>query len=154
MKSIIIEQGRRYYTFLKEYFNLMDNVQKEYNWLISSYECYPRSKEIQSVFSREVVWLSGSELTDIINEEDFQWIWGVLSGFPQKLSLEEVMAHKIPWADGNTVVWNEGHRMQHPLADIEIVAWDSSATIIKSKRDEIINCICEKDIYARNIVGG
>lgn len=152
MKSIKIEQGRQYYTFLKEYFNLMDNVQKEYNWLISSYECYPRSKEIQSVFSRETVWLSGSELTDIINEEDFQWVWGVLSGFSQKLSLDEVMAYKIPWADGNVAIWNEGDSIQHPLADIEIVAWDSSATIIKSKREEIINRICEKDIYARSIV--
>lgn len=150
MKAIIIDQGEKYYTHLKKYFEEIDGFQRNYNWLITSYECHPQDEEIRDRFLKEVVWLSGDELTDIVYKEDFQWIWGVLSGFSKDISKEEAISSKIPVCEGNTNIWEEEIELQHPLANIEIIAWDSTLTVIKSKDDEIINLFCEKYKYVKD----
>lgn len=60
-------------------FDAIGNEQNEYNWLITDYECYPQTQSIDDKLSHEYCWLSGNELTNIVESEDFQWIWAVLS---------------------------------------------------------------------------
>ena len=137
----MLENGEQYYTYLRKIFVGMDNFQKEYNWLISNCEAYPKrlGHNIRIHQSGEYAWISGEELTNIIKRDDFQWIWAVLSGFDKNIPLEEVKKYDLPYADGYRGFWDENISMQHPLATIELVAWDSSCTLFISKDNLLVD---------------
>ncbi|MBR3571575.1 MAG: hypothetical protein IKL15_02825, partial [Mycoplasmataceae bacterium] len=55
-----------------------------------------------------------------------------------KYTKEEVLKYELPFADGNYDIYKDDiFVIQHPLADIEIVADDSSSVFIVAKDDEI-----------------
>lgn len=139
MYGAILKSGEKYYTYLYKIFTEINIVQKDYNWLITDIVAYPETKEYQDLFSKKYAWLSGDELTNITEKEDFQWIWGVLSGFDKNIDIEEVLKYSLPYADGYEGFWKNPLSLQHPLASIEIVAWDSSLSLIISKNKQIID---------------
>jgi len=140
VKGIILEKGERYYTFLRTVFSAIENIQMKYNWLITDCDCIPRTDSFAEMLHRNnYCFLSGKELTAMIEAEDFQWIWAVLSRFDKSIPLEEVLKYELPFADAHVGFWKNPVSIQHPLADIEIVPWDSSLTLIISKDDGIIN---------------
>jgi hypothetical protein len=139
MNSAILSKGELYHTHINEIFRSIGDEQLNYNWLITDCVCYPKNKAFDELFSKEYLWISGEQLTEIIHEEDFQFIWGVLSGFAKDVTLEEVLKHDLPFADGYEGFWVDDVEVQHPIADIEIVAWDSSLTLFISKRDDLMN---------------
>jgi len=130
VKSAILQKGEHFYTHMSKIFNAIGNGQLKYNWLITDYECYPQDKGINEVFSTEYIWMAGKQLTEIIRREDFQFIWGVFSGFSLEVTLEEVLKYDLPFADGYKGFWANDVGIQHPLAEVEIVAWDSSLTLL------------------------
>lgn len=125
MKGAILEKGNTFFTDLLEIFEGINNMQYNYKWLISDYECYPTSKECESVFSSKYVILDGRELTELLKMDNFQWIWGVFSAFNREVENEEILQFQLPYAIENEHIW-EGISLQHPLSEIEIIAWDSS----------------------------
>ena len=147
----INEKGEKYYTHLKKVFDAIGNKQREYNWLITDCECYPDNPEIKVLLNKEYGWLSGEELTAIVEQEDFQWVWAVLSGFDKSTELSEILKYDLPYADGHTGFWNKPLTLQHPLAKIEIVSWDSSSTLILSDEKEIINSFMHGFPYSENL---
>lgn len=123
-------KGEKYYTYLKKLFDAINNKQLEYNWLITDCTCYPDNPKTDAMLRRNYCWLTGEELTDLVTQEDFQWIWAVLSGFDKSVELSDVLKHELPYAEGYEGFWSKPVSMQHPLAKIEIVPWDSSMTMI------------------------
>ena len=91
------------------------------------------------MLGQDYCWLSGDELTELVNKEDFQWIWAVLSGFDKSVELSEVLKYALPYADDNEGLWKKPVSIQHPLAKIEIVPWDSSATLLFSREKKIVD---------------
>jgi hypothetical protein len=78
--------------------------------------------------------LSNQKFQEIINSET-QIIWGVIIGFNEKTEII-IEKNNLPFADGNDLVWmNEN--FQHKNASIEIIAFDSSYTIIKFKDENL-----------------
>ena len=82
-------------------------------------------------------------------------MWAVLSGFDKNISLSEIMQYPKPYADGYEGFWKNPLSIQHPLAEIEIVPWDSSLTLFLSKREDLVNNFLEffpsgKDLSAYN----
>jgi hypothetical protein len=73
--------------------------------------------------AKDHCWLSGNELTTVVESEDFQWIWAVLSGFNKDISLAKVLEFPLPYADGYKGFWENPVSIQNPLASIEIVPW-------------------------------
>lgn len=144
MKGLVIDKNNEYHTFLKKVFDLIDNKQLDYNWLISDFECYPITQKNIELLSNEWCWITGEELTRMIEEEDFQWIWGCFSAFSKNLTLNEVLKYNIPIVNQNSSIWNEPILLQHPLAEMEIIAWDSTLTIINSHDDNVIDKAMEK----------
>ncbi|SFU33226.1 DUF2691 family protein [Butyrivibrio sp. M55] len=144
MLGIVINKGENYYTDIKDILNTIGDLYKKYKWLISGYECYPQDEKLAKLFSGKAVFISSVDLKNVLDIENFQLIWGVLSAIPQNISKEEVMKYKLPYAESNNEIWDESYPMQHPLADIEIIGWDSSATVIKSKDDSIIRMVKAK----------
>lgn len=138
MKGAILEKGEKYYTNLLNVFSAIENVQIKYNWLITDCVCYPRSQQIDELLSKEYCWMSGDELTKIVETENFQWIWAVLSGFEKTIPLEKVLEYELPYAVEYDGFWNNPVSLQHPLASVEIVPWDSSLTLLISKDDKMV----------------
>jgi hypothetical protein len=156
MRSAILEKGKHSYTHMNKVFQVIGNEQLKYNWLITNFECYPQDEENAGLFSEEYVWISGNRLTEIIQKEDFQFIWGVLSGFSKDVTLEEILKYDFPLADENEGFSKDDVKIQHPLADIEIVAWDSSLTLFISKDDSLFNKFrkgfpLSEDLSAQNL---
>ena len=147
----INEKSEKYYTHLKKVFDAIDNKQKEYNWLITDCECYPNNQKIKELLNKEYCWLSGEELTEMVNQEDFQWIWAVLSGFDKSIELSDILKYDLPYADEYTGFWNKPLTLQHPLSKIEIVPFDSSLTLILSEDKEIVSSFMRCFPYSENL---
>ena len=130
----ILEKGERYYTHLLEILLAIEPIQKNFNWFITNCECFPKSPKYDEQFSKEYAFLSGEALTSLVEEENFQWIWAVFSAFEKDVSLEEILTYPLPFADHNPAFWKNPLTIQHPLAQIEIVAFDSSLTLFLSRR--------------------
>lgn len=75
----------------------------------------------------------------MVETEDFQWIWAVLSGFPRHISLAQVLEYGLPYADMYPGFWANPVSIQHPLAEVEIVSWDSSCTLVISRNHKIVS---------------
>jgi len=138
MQGLIIKKMKSpYFTNLNEVFDLLGDELKKYNWLLSNYECgsYPSEK---IPFAKPYVWIGGDAFEKILEEYEFQVIWGVLTSYKKDISLDEVMRYPLPYADGYDGFWKPEITMQNPLAEIEIVPWDSSLLLIISKSKEII----------------
>lgn len=140
MKGAILEKGEQGYTYLKKIFRAIHDVQREYNWLITDCECCTVSAGFRErIFQYgDYGWVSGDELTRMIAQEDFQWVWAVLSGFDKRIPLEEVLRFQLPCADMNRGFWTNPIAVQHPLAELEIVPWDCSCVLIISRNDRIV----------------
>ena len=135
----INEKGERFYTYLPKLFDAIENAQMEYNWLITDCDCNRPNKVYDECLEQDYCWISGEELTKIVQETPIQWIWAVLSGFKKDIPLDEVLAYPYPDADGYPGFWHNPISMQHPLATIEIVPWDSSLTLFFSKEKALVD---------------
>ena len=62
--------------------------------------------------------------------------------------MEEVIKYEKPYVEDNSDFWRNPISIQHPLAEIEIIAWDSSISLIISKNDEVINSFNNYFSYA------
>lgn len=98
MKGCIIKNNE---ITIKDVYNIIGDADN-YNWLITNIECYPNNQEIVKVLDNEYCWIGGKELLDLLNKEEFQWIWCVFSAFPKQITLEEVIKYDYPYADGYT----------------------------------------------------
>lgn len=137
MKGIILKEGQEFYTDMKIVFDSIKNQQLKYNWLITDLEL---SEDHPLLTDKNPCFISGEELTKIINEtEDMQWIWGVLSAFPKDIPMDEILKCPLPYADEYKGFWQNPISLQHPLAVIEIVPFDSSLLLLISKEDKIID---------------
>ena len=134
----ILDKGERFYTYLGKVFEAIGSAQRDYNWLISCPDCFPATPEFGDLLSREYCWLTGEELTEMIRQEDFQWIWGVLSGFAKDISWEMVMAYPIPDSDSRGF-WRYPLALEHPLASVQIAAFDSSLTLLMSRKKKLVD---------------
>ena len=135
----INRKGEKYYTYLKKLFDAINNKQLECNWLITDCTCYPENPKTDAMLRKDYCWLNGEELTDLVKQEDFQWIWAVLSGFDKSVELSDILKYDLPYAEDYEGFWSKPISMQHPLAKIEIVPWDSSMTMIFSDYKGIID---------------
>ena len=136
-KSYIVKETdkMKFFTYLKPIFDGINNVQKEYNWLLSDFECNAYPDPLQRVSDLE---LTGEELTKIANNETpVQFIWGVFSGIPKDKSVMLDELEFKPYSDGNKKLWSGKYQIQHPNAVIEIIPFDSSYFIFSSKVDEM-----------------
>ena len=152
--GVIDKESRPWYTSLGDVFAAIDNRQNDYRWLITDTEILARGEGAE-VLDTGVHWqvengepiavpapryhvLSGEELSAIVSRDDAQWIWGVLSGFEKKVSLEDILKAPLP-ETGYEGYWTDPPSMQHPLSSIEIVPFDSSLVLLLSKRKEIVD---------------
>ena len=170
--GVIDTKSKSHYTYLKSVFDAIDNKQKEFNFLITDTEIITKSDRLNalntgtqwryengktvSIPAPEYFFISGEELTDIVNEDDSQWVWGVLSGFDKTVPADEILKYPYPTAIDNEGLFKNPPSLQHPLSTIEIIPFDSSFVIILSKNKEIIDLFKKAypdsvDLYEYNL---
>ncbi|MBQ9746809.1 MAG: hypothetical protein IJW21_08315 [Clostridia bacterium] len=135
----ILEKGERFYTFLDKVFDAIENKQDEYNWLITDCDLNITFPLFSEARGDRYCWIDGKELAEIVRTQKIQWIFAVLSGFRKYIPLEEVLKYPLPYADGYRGFWENPISLQHPLAEVEIVPWDSTITLLISKNIEIVD---------------
>jgi len=97
---------------------------------------YP-SKELP--LNAKYVFLDGKQLTEVVENNEIQFIWGVFTGFKKQITLGEILDEPLPYADGNAQLWNKDIKIQNSLADIEIISWDSSLLMMLAKEEKVID---------------
>lgn len=59
-----------------------------------------------------------------------QFAWGVFWEFSKDIELEDTLKKNLPISEGYTELGKKDSQTQHKLANIEIIAWNSSYTAI------------------------
>lgn len=107
-----------YYTDILKVVNAIGGRSLNYNWLITEIET-----STGDYFYEEYVILSNDELLDNLENKKIQWIWGTFSAIPKKYKQEEILKYNLPGVEN---IDKKEIKIQHPLAEIEIIAYDST----------------------------
>ncbi len=147
MKRYISAHDRKYYTYMLEVLLALGGKDMQYKWLISSIEAYPktRGKYVDLIEKSAYVILANAELMEMLTEDDFQWVWAVFSAIPANISNEEILRYELPSAENKAIYRKDAAMIQHPLAELEIVAFDSSYVFMVSKNEQMAERF--KDLY-------
>ncbi|MBE8725711.1 hypothetical protein [Flavobacterium hungaricum] len=123
----------RCHTDLKEIlFPIITNIES-YNWLLCDLE-FISNKELPINHDEDYFILSNKEFKELLDSET-QLIWGVVIGFQfdKEIIIDQ---NELPFADGNDLAWMNDH-FQAANSLIEIIAFDSSCTIVKFKDQKL-----------------
>lgn len=107
-----------YYTDILKVVKAIGGRSLNYNWLITEIET-----STGDYFYEEYVILSNDELLDNLENKKIQWIWGTFSAIPKKYRQEEILKYNLPGVEN---IDKKEIKIQHPLAEIEIIAYDST----------------------------
>ena len=103
-----------------------------HQWLISYLECYDTTgwEGCEKWENRSMI-LTDEELRRDVYLRNMQFIWGAFSAIPAEYSKETVLSYGLPDLENPRYMSN--HIVpQHPLATLEISAWDGWYTYICS----------------------
>ena len=143
VKRIYSKRDFEYYTMLKQILCDLELVDKNYLWLISDIEAYPRKKEYQELTNNDYLLINTSDLVKMLDDDDFQWIWAVFSAIHSKYPKEEILKFDLPYLknidDGKYNPYEDKPKVQHPYAEFEIYAVDSSYMFMISDNEELIH---------------
>lgn len=142
MRGVIIEQLKHnYMTNINDLFSVMNGIEKKYNFFIYSYSCndYPSEKLPAGV---DYVWLTGAEFSNLVKENDIQFIFGLISAIPKDIPLAKILENKLGYYDdGNAELWMGNIDTQIPEAEFEFIPYDSEYVVVISKNDAILDLI-------------
>ncbi|WP_235299778.1 hypothetical protein [Portibacter marinus] len=119
----------RFHTNLNVLLKPIENDIQRFNWLINDLEI--NSSELESLpINHEQDWfLITSEQMEELRISDTQIVWGAFSAIDNKSKIE-IKEDVLPYAEGVSEIWKNGN-LQVKESEIEIIAWDSSFTIVK-----------------------
>ena len=144
MKRLISTKDFQYYTMLKKILFDLDLANKEYWWLICDFEAHPSKKETEDfLYKEDYVLIKTSDLLKMLEEDDFQWIWAVFSVIPISYTEEEILNYELPHLqiidDGEYNPYIDTPKLQHPLAEFELYAEDSSSMFLITDKEVLLN---------------
>lgn len=144
MKRVYCKKEFKYYTFLKQILLDLGLADKDYLWLISDIEAYPRKKDYQELLDNNMyLLLTTKDLVAMLDDDDFQWIWAVFSAIPSSYQKEEILKFDLPYVenfeDGKYNPHLDEPKLQHPYAEFELYAVDSSYIFMIADNEELIS---------------
>ena len=139
MKGSRIQKGElSSYTRMKAILAPIKEIVLQYNWLLTDCE-WVEDSQIWG-YEDGCEWLSGEAFFQDIEKGNSQFfIWGVFSAFDKSITQEEALSFEKPTIQHYYGYSKNPVRMQHPLAQIEILAVDSSFAVFISKDDAIVD---------------
>lgn len=171
MKGIYIDEGESYYSDIKPILLAIHNEIKDYNWIITGHECYPKKEENINFLQQKYCWISTEGLIRLLENEQsvtyrlsdkqmkktkvrkngLQWIWGYFFGFPNEITKEQALSYGEFYVDGNERIWENPLVIEHPLAMIAIIAFDGCATAVIAEDEKLIEKIKNEYSYAKDL---
>ena len=144
MERVISINDFKYYTMLKKVLVDLELVDKEYWWLISDIEAYPKKEAIRNfLYKEDYILIKTSDLLKILEEDDFQWVWAVFSVISVNYTKEEILKYDLPQLqnidEGGYNPYTDTPKLQHPLAEFELYAEDSSSMFLISNNEELLS---------------
>lgn len=144
MKRLQSRHAYEIYTRLKQVLIDLDLKNKDYLWLICDIEAYPRKKEYEELLkNNSYLLLTTKELIDMLEADDFQWVWAVFSAIPSCFPKEDILKFELPCVEtiekGKYDPHVDSPKLQHPYSDFELYAVDSSWMFIVSENEEILS---------------
>lgn len=127
MKRYISKEDEYYYTDMLKVVKAIGGKNLDYNWLITEIET-----STGDYFEDEYIILTNEELLDKLESKKIQWIWGTFSAIPKKYKQEEILKYNLPGVEN---IDKKEIKPQHPLAEIEIIAYDSTFVQIIAKEE-------------------
>ena len=119
----------KYHTNLSVLLEPIKDDITDLKWLISDLDINTSEMEKLPINHEKDWFIISSQEMKRICETDTQIVWGVFSGIDKKTVLKTDQI-EIPFADGNKEIWKNGN-FQVENSRVEIIAWDSSYTIVK-----------------------
>ncbi len=118
-KKILLEDFSKVKTYFKNIFFDLQNFQMDYNWLITNVDtCFPFNEENKHIFDNKYLWITGSALTKLVNEDNFQWVFAKLQGYEKNINLEDILKYGIPSTNYNEyMISNELVSMEIDIID-------------------------------------
>ena len=143
MEKLISRYDLKYYTMLKDVLYNLELNNKDYMWLISDIEAYPNKQEYEELINqKDYLLLTTKQLIKMLEDDDFQWIWAVFSAIPSKYKEEDILKHDLPYCysyfDQEYNPFVDEPKLQHPLAEFELYAVDSTYMFIVTDNNELI----------------
>lgn len=144
MKRIYSKKDFKYYTNMGRVLSDLELDSKDFWWLISDIEAYPRKKESQElVGDNSYLILSTSELVNMLKNDDFQWVWAIFSAIPSTYEKKDILKFDLPYLEyfeeGQYNPYEDEPKIQHPYAEFEIYAVDSSYMFLISDNEKLID---------------
>ena len=121
----------------------LDLVDKDYWWLISDIDAYPRKSETKELLNQNShLLLTAKELVEILEKDDFQWIWAVFSVIPFEYQKEDILKYDLPYVENIEAGKYNPHldepKLQYPYSVFELYAVDSSYLFMITNNEEMI----------------
>ena len=143
MKRLISQKDLKYYTYLRQVLLNLQLANKDHWWLISDITAYPKTpKYAQMIDQRVYLLLRTSQLMEMLENDDFQWIWAVFSGIPGTYREEEILQYALPHLEiieqGQYNPYADEPKLQHPLAEFELYAVDSSYMFFITENEDLL----------------
>lgn len=138
-----------FHTNLNPIFMSIKNRQLNYNWLLTDLElnwmpdgfvdyCHQHQVHAGIEDRSNSYLISGENLTKLTMEYDIQFIWGVLTGLKKEVNIDINSIVHGPYAD-HSELWKPSASVQYPGAELEIVCWDSTLTLLISQDCSMVN---------------
>lgn len=127
MKRYISKEDEYYYTDMLKVIKAIGGKNLDYNWLITEIET-----STGDYFEDDYIILTNEELLDKLESKKIQWIWETFSAIPKKYKQEEILKYNLPGVEN---IDKKEIKPQHSLAEIEIIAYDSTFVQIIAKEE-------------------
>jgi hypothetical protein len=121
-----------YHTYLNVILEPFNEQIDNYNWILTELEYNSTIEGLPVDMDTDYFILSPADFK-ILLERNVQIWWGVISAVP--ISYEITLdTDNLPYAEGNDRIWRNGN-LQYSNAEIEIICFDSSYTIVKFTKE-------------------
>ena len=123
-----------FHTDVRAVFAALGDLPRRRDWLLTDLDCFAvDGLPLPARLLRgDAAVVPGAALDDFLTRHEVQFLWGVLSAFPPG-SVPDPAAlpdDRRPYADGNPALWEGEPAIQHPRAELELVCWDSTFTLL------------------------
>lgn len=141
----LILKNTKQVEFHTELYEIIEPFEKEFselNWLLTNQDYriidYDQKGGIEQLnFEASRLTFNGMELLEIIKNRKIDFTWCVFCGF--KNDIPKLKKSEFPYADLNSDIWDKPNKFLNKQSEIEIISFDGTATVFKTKNIEIEN---------------
>jgi len=143
-----------FYTDLYEIIEPFEIEFSKMNWLLTNQDYMILDYEAKGVIEKldhesDKIAFKGTELLEIIKKRKVQFVWGVFCGF--KTEIPKLKESELPYADLNPNIWKKPDKFLLKQSEIEIISFDGTSLIFKTKDKNIERNFLEKFSDAKRL---